>query len=161
MERVPALHAGVLPGQRAVPVRPGAAAALPAAVAEDGQRPARPRLEYRRVVRHQHQLAELRRRVHHGLPGADGRAGGAELPVRRRRHRGRDRADPRVHPVQDRQARQLLVDLTRITIRYLLPLSVIGGLILAATGVIDNFSAYHTVTTVSGAHQTITPVAAR
>src|ERR1019366_4942 len=47
------------------------------------------------------------------------------------------------------------VDLTRITIRYLLPLSVIGGLILAATGVIDNFSAYHTVTTVSGAHQTI------
>jgi K+-transporting ATPase ATPase A chain len=47
------------------------------------------------------------------------------------------------------------VDLTRITIRYLIPLAVIGGLVLAAGGVIDNFAAYHTVTTVSGAHQTI------
>src|ERR1019366_4122139 len=47
------------------------------------------------------------------------------------------------------------VDLTRITIRYLIPLSIVGGLILIAGGVIDNFSAYHTVTTVSGAHQTI------
>ncbi len=55
------------------------------------------------------------------------------------------------------------VDLTRITIRYLIPLAVVGGLILAATGVIDNFSAYHTVTTVSGAHQTIVggPVASQ
>ncbi|MGO9294727.1 MAG: potassium-transporting ATPase subunit KdpA [Streptosporangiaceae bacterium] len=47
------------------------------------------------------------------------------------------------------------VDLTHCTFRLLLPLSVIGGLILAAGGVIDNFAAYHTVTTLSGAHQTI------
>src|SRR5690242_612809 len=47
------------------------------------------------------------------------------------------------------------VDVTRITIRYLIPLSIVGGLILMASGVIDNFSAYHTVTTLSGAHQTI------
>ncbi|HEV8221817.1 MAG TPA: potassium-transporting ATPase subunit KdpA [Streptosporangiaceae bacterium] len=47
------------------------------------------------------------------------------------------------------------VDLTRSTTRLLLPLAVVGGLILAAGGVIDNFSAYHTVTTLSGAHQTI------
>jgi len=47
------------------------------------------------------------------------------------------------------------VDTTRITIRYLIPLSVIGGIILMACGVIDNISAYHTVTTLSGAHQTI------
>jgi K+-transporting ATPase ATPase A chain len=47
------------------------------------------------------------------------------------------------------------VDLTRCVFRLLLPLSVIGGLILAASGVIDNFVAYHTVTTLSGAHQTI------
>jgi K+-transporting ATPase ATPase A chain len=55
------------------------------------------------------------------------------------------------------------VDLTRITIRYLIPLAIVGGLILMASGVIDNFSSYHTVTTVSGAHQTIVggPVASQ
>ena len=42
------------------------------------------------------------------------------------------------------------VDLTRITVRYLIPLSVIGAIILVAAGAIDNFSAYHTVTTLSG-----------
>jgi K+-transporting ATPase ATPase A chain len=47
------------------------------------------------------------------------------------------------------------VDVTRGTLRLLLPLSIVGGLVLVATGVIDNFSAYHTVTTLSGAHQTI------
>ncbi|MDQ2811965.1 MAG: potassium-transporting ATPase subunit KdpA [Actinomycetota bacterium] len=47
------------------------------------------------------------------------------------------------------------VDLTRATLRLLLPLSVIGALILIAGGVIDNFAAYHTVTTLSGAHQSI------
>jgi K+-transporting ATPase ATPase A chain len=55
------------------------------------------------------------------------------------------------------------VDLTRAVTRLLLPLTVVGGLILAAGGVIDNFSAYHTVTTLSGAHQTIVggPVASQ
>jgi potassium-transporting ATPase potassium-binding subunit len=47
------------------------------------------------------------------------------------------------------------VDLTRCVFRLLLPLSVVGGLVLAAGGVIDNFSVYHTYTTVSGAHQTV------
>jgi potassium-transporting ATPase potassium-binding subunit len=47
------------------------------------------------------------------------------------------------------------VDLTHATVRLLIPLSIIGGLVLAAGGVVDNFSAYHTVTTLSGAHQTI------
>ena len=47
------------------------------------------------------------------------------------------------------------VDLTHCVFRLLLPLSIVGGLILAAGGVIDNFAAYHTVTTLSGAHQTI------
>jgi K+-transporting ATPase ATPase A chain len=55
------------------------------------------------------------------------------------------------------------VDTTRITIRYLIPLAVVGGLVLAASGVIDNFASYHTVTTLSGAHQTIVggPVASQ
>jgi K+-transporting ATPase ATPase A chain len=47
------------------------------------------------------------------------------------------------------------VDLTHCVFRLLLPLSVIGGLVLAAGGAIDNFSMYHTITTLSGAHQTI------
>ena len=47
------------------------------------------------------------------------------------------------------------VDVTRAVLRLLIPLSIVGGLILIASGAIDNFSAYHTVTTLSGAHQTI------
>jgi K+-transporting ATPase ATPase A chain len=55
------------------------------------------------------------------------------------------------------------VDLTRGTIRLLLPLAVLGAIILMAAGVIDNFSAAHTVTTLSGAHQSIVggPVASQ
>ncbi len=47
------------------------------------------------------------------------------------------------------------VDVTRCTIRLLIPLSIVGGLVLIAGGAIENFNAYHTITTLSGAHQTI------
>src|ERR1700730_2558667 len=47
------------------------------------------------------------------------------------------------------------VDLTRAVIRLLLPLSIIGALILVASEAIENVTAYHTITTLSGAHQTI------
>jgi potassium-transporting ATPase potassium-binding subunit len=47
------------------------------------------------------------------------------------------------------------VDVTRCVLRLLLPLSIVGGLILIAGGSIENFNAYHTITTLSGAHQTI------
>src|SRR5947209_18486019 len=55
------------------------------------------------------------------------------------------------------------VDLTRGTIRLLLPLSVIGAVILAATGVIENFSLYHVITTLAGGHQSMVggPVASQ
>jgi K+-transporting ATPase ATPase A chain len=55
------------------------------------------------------------------------------------------------------------VDVTRITLRYLLPLSVVGGIILVASGVIDNFHANQVVTTLAHGHQTITggPVASQ
>ena len=55
------------------------------------------------------------------------------------------------------------VDVTRITLRYLLPLSVVGGLVLVASGVIDNFHANQVVTTLAHGHQTITggPVASQ
>ncbi len=85
-----------------------AAAALPAAERAHGQRAAGHGLEHRGVVRHQHQLAELRRRVHHGLPGPDDRPDRAAVHVGGRRPGRRDRDDPRLRPVQDRQARQLL-----------------------------------------------------
>ena len=47
------------------------------------------------------------------------------------------------------------VDVTRGVIRLLIPLSIVIGLALIASGAIDNFNAYHTYTTLSGAHQTI------
>src|SRR5690349_11761655 len=55
------------------------------------------------------------------------------------------------------------VDLTRGTIRVLLPLAVIGAIILAAGGVIDNFASYHTLTTLAGGHQVMVggPVASQ
>jgi K+-transporting ATPase ATPase A chain len=55
------------------------------------------------------------------------------------------------------------VDTTRITVRYLIPLAIVGAIVLMAGGVIDNFTSAHTVTTLSGAHQTIVggPVASQ
>jgi K+-transporting ATPase ATPase A chain len=55
------------------------------------------------------------------------------------------------------------VDLTHAVVRLLIPLSILGGIILMATGVIDNVSAYHTVNTLAGGRQTITggPVASQ
>jgi potassium-transporting ATPase potassium-binding subunit len=47
------------------------------------------------------------------------------------------------------------VDVTRAVVRLLLPLAVIGALILVAGGAIENLANYHTITTLSGAHQTI------
>jgi K+-transporting ATPase ATPase A chain len=55
------------------------------------------------------------------------------------------------------------VDLTRITIRVLLPLSLIGGVILLAGGVVDNFTATHVIHTLTGGTQNMVggPVASQ
>jgi K+-transporting ATPase ATPase A chain len=55
------------------------------------------------------------------------------------------------------------VDMTRIIIRLLIPFSVIGGIILMAAGVIDNFNLTHAITTVTGNVQNIVggPVASQ
>jgi K+-transporting ATPase ATPase A chain len=55
------------------------------------------------------------------------------------------------------------VDTTRIVVRVLLPISVIGGIILMASGVIDNFNLTHIISTVSGGQQTLVggPVASQ
>jgi potassium-transporting ATPase potassium-binding subunit len=55
------------------------------------------------------------------------------------------------------------VDLTRITVRVLLPFAVIGGVILLAGGVVDNFTATHVIHTVTGGSQNMVggPVASQ
>ena len=55
------------------------------------------------------------------------------------------------------------VDLTRVTFRLLLPFSVIGAIILMATGVIDNFTTTHLIHSLAGAQQTMVggPVASQ
>src|SRR6516165_3245496 len=55
------------------------------------------------------------------------------------------------------------VDLTRITIRVLLPLSIVGGIILLAGGVVDNFTATHVIHTLTGGTQNMVggPVASQ
>ena len=55
------------------------------------------------------------------------------------------------------------VDTTRIIIRVLLPFSVIGAIILMATGVIDNFNLTHTISTLIGGQQNMVggPVASQ
>jgi K+-transporting ATPase ATPase A chain len=47
------------------------------------------------------------------------------------------------------------VDLTRITLRLLVPMSVIGAVILTASGVVDNLTTTHTIATLAGGHQTM------
>ena len=55
------------------------------------------------------------------------------------------------------------VDLTRVTIRLLLPFSIVGGIILMSTGVIDNFNLTSTVHALAGGMQTMVggPVASQ
>jgi K+-transporting ATPase ATPase A chain len=55
------------------------------------------------------------------------------------------------------------VDLTRVTIRLLIPFSIIGGIILMSTGVIDNFNLTSAIHTLSGGVQTMVggPVASQ
>jgi len=55
------------------------------------------------------------------------------------------------------------VDLTRVTIRLLIPFSIIGGIILMSTGVIDNFNLTHAVHALAGGMQTMVggPVASQ
>ena len=55
------------------------------------------------------------------------------------------------------------VDVTRVTIRLLIPFSIVGGIILMSTGVIDNFNLTSAVHTLSGGVQSIVggPVASQ
>ena len=64
--------------------------------------------EHDRELRHEHELAVLRRRVHDVVPEPDGRARGAELRLGRRRHGRPRRRHPRLHAPLVEDARELL-----------------------------------------------------
>ena len=85
-----------------------------------GLRPgdAGPRLQYGSQFHHQHQLAELRRRIDHVVLLADGRPGVSQFRLGRDRHRHRRGAGARHRAAFGANARQLL---GRSGARHLLP----------------------------------------
>ena len=101
--------AAVQPGRLRPALRAAAAATHAAAEpARHGRGPAGPRLQHGSQLRHQHELAELRRREHARLPRADGRPHGAELRLGGDRHRARGRARARLQSPLGLGDRQLL-----------------------------------------------------
>ena len=90
-------------------LRRPAAAGSPAAEpgARSGHEPDG-RLQHRRQLRHQHQLAGLRPRDSGQLSLADARPGARELRLGGSRHRGRRGVHPRAHPALQPRAGQLL-----------------------------------------------------
>ena len=109
MDHLRAVAARVQRRLRDRPVPPPARAGL--AVPEPDRRrgrPARARLQHRGELRHEHELAELRRRVDDEPPHADERARRAELRLGRGRHRGRGRARARDRAPALGDDRQLL-----------------------------------------------------
>ena len=90
-------------------VRDPAAAGAP--VPEPGQRAGRPladRAEHDRQLRHEHELAVLRRRVHDVVPDPDGRPRRPAVRLGGGRHRGARRVRPRCRAALLEGARQLL-----------------------------------------------------
>ena len=83
----------------------GVPAAQPAGL---GRRLARLVVQHRGQLRHQHQLAGLRRRDDDELPHADARPDRAELRLGGDRHGGAGRADPRLRAPLGADDRQLL-----------------------------------------------------
>jgi potassium-transporting ATPase potassium-binding subunit len=55
------------------------------------------------------------------------------------------------------------VDLTRICLRVLLPISIVFAIVFVGAGMVENFHHYHTISTISGGSQTLTggPIASQ
>ena len=100
-----AFEPGLGPRPLPAPARAGRAPAEPHPCR---RRRARARLQHGGQLRHEHELAELRRRVDDEPSHPDGRADGAELRLRGRRDRRRDRARARHHAPTERDDRELL-----------------------------------------------------
>ena len=91
------------------------------------RRPAGARVQHRRQLRDQHELAELRRRVDDEPPHADERARRAELRLGGGRARGRGRARSAGSPRRRSETiGNFWVDLTRAVTAILLPLSFVA-----------------------------------
>ena len=92
-------------------------------------------------------------------------AGGAQLRLGGGRHRGGDRADPRLRAaVRRRRIGNFWVDLTRATLYVLLPISIVAALVLVLAGRDPELRAVHRrSTTLEGATQMIAqgPVASQ
>ena len=91
--------------------------------------------EHDRQLRHEHELAVLRRRVHDVVPHADGRARGAELRLRRRRdgraRRGRARLRP---PLDQPISASSGATSTAALVYILLPLAIVLAIVLDLAG---------------------------
>lgn len=98
----------------------------------------------------QHQLAVVCRGGRCRSYGADGRADRPELPLRG--HRPGRRRGPRARLARSRADRSATSGSTssRVSLRVLLPISVLGALVLIAGGVIQNLAAPHSITTITG-----------
>ena len=123
----------------------------------------RPADQYRDQLRHQHQLAELRRRKHDVLSRADARpddqnflsaATGIVIAVA---------LDPRLRASIRQTIGNFWVDMTRCTLYLLLPIAIVFALFVVWQGMPQTLGANVDATTLEGAKQTIAlgPVASQ
>ena len=134
-----------------VHLRRPAAAGPPAA--EPGARPGHEplgRLQHRRQLRDQHELAGLRAGDVGELPHADGRAGVPELRLGRGGHGGRGGLHPRPDAHSAREIGNFWVDFTRSFLYVLLPIAIVGALFLVSQGVVQNLNGPTHAVTVEG-----------
>jgi K+-transporting ATPase ATPase A chain len=123
--------------------------------------------QYRGQLHDQHELAGLCGRDHDELPDPDDElawhnfvSAATGIGIALALARGLTRQLPANAP---RTIGNFWVDLIRSTLYVLLPICVVGALVLVATGVIQNFSAYANATTLEGGKQVIAmgPVASQ
>ena len=140
------------------PLRDGAAAAPPAAEPrQDAGRPARPRLEHRRLVHDEHELAGLLGRVDDVALHADGGPRRPQLRLGGHRHRASRSPSCAASRGSSRRGSATSGSTSSAsTLWVLLPISLVGAIVLMSQGVIQNFKATReTVTTLEGATQKI------
>jgi hypothetical protein len=98
--------------------------------------------QHGRQLHHQHQLAELRRRIDHVVSLADGGAGQPEFLFRRGGHRHCRGAGARHRAHCADTVGNFWVDLVRITYYLLLPICLVFAIFLISQGMIQNFKPY-------------------
>ena len=106
-------------------------------------------VQYGRELRHEHELARIRGRVHDELPDADARAYRPELPFGGSGNGGAGGADSRLRAARSSSTLgNFWVDLTRGTLYILLPLSLLLAVLLVSQGVVQTLEPYREVTLV-------------